>query len=67
MLIFDHLDHLEKAVVDLSQWVKDGLITTEGSETVVEAKFEQLPEVYQRLFVGANQGKLITKLVSSEL
>lgn len=62
MLIFDHLDILDKAIGDLTEWVRDGRISTEGSETVVKAKFENLPVVYQMLFTGANQGKLITEL-----
>lgn len=63
MLIFDHLDILDEVVRDLTKWVQDGTISTEACETVVQAKFEDLPTVYQKLFTGANQGKLITELL----
>jgi NADPH-dependent curcumin reductase CurA len=64
MLIFDHIDILDKAVQDLAKWVEDGTISTEGCETVVRARFEDVPVVYQKLFTGANQGKLITEFIS---
>jgi len=32
------------------------------SETVVDAKFEDIPRTYLKLFSGANRGKLVTKL-----
>jgi len=34
----------------------------EESETVVDAKFEDIPRTYLKLFSGANRGKLVTKL-----
>ena len=63
MLIFDYNDVLDEAVDNLTKWVREGTITNTESETVIEAPFEQVPEVYQKLFTGANRGKLITKLV----
>ncbi|WWC90256.1 uncharacterized protein L201_005189 [Kwoniella dendrophila CBS 6074] len=63
MLIFDHAESLDQAVLDLSRWIEDGTISNTESETVVEAKFEDIPKVYNRLFSGQNKGKLITKLV----
>jgi NADPH-dependent curcumin reductase CurA len=64
MLIFDHLDILDEVVSDLARWVEDGKISTEGCETVVQARFEDVPTVYEKLFTGANQGKLITELLN---
>ncbi|KAL9085720.1 MAG: hypothetical protein Q9165_007469 [Trypethelium subeluteriae] len=44
--------------------IKEGkLKLDEGSETIVETKFEDVPRTWMRLFEGKNQGKLITKLV----
>ncbi|WRT66026.1 uncharacterized protein IL334_002977 [Kwoniella shivajii] len=63
MLIFDHADSLDEAVRDLTKWVKDGTISNTESETVVEGKLEQVPEIYNKLFSGGNKGKLITKLI----
>jgi NADPH-dependent curcumin reductase CurA len=62
MLIFDHVDILEQAVEDLTRWLKEGTISNLEGETVVEATFEEIPEVYERLFSGRSKGKLITKL-----
>ncbi|WWC60678.1 uncharacterized protein I303_103253 [Kwoniella dejecticola CBS 10117] len=63
MLIFDHADSLDQAVSDLTSWISDGTISNTESETVVEAAFEDIPEVYSRLYSGQNRGKLITKLI----
>jgi NADPH-dependent curcumin reductase CurA len=47
----------------LAQWVNEKKLDVTEGETVVETKFEDVPETWKRLFEGANQGKLITKLV----
>lgn len=52
----------EKAVKDLAQWLKEGKITTEDKEMIVDAPVSKCPEVWQRLFSGQNRGKLITKV-----
>lgn len=44
------------------QWVQEGKIKVD-KETVVEAKFEDIPKVWGRLFTGETQGTLVTKLV----
>ena len=62
MLIFDHTDKLDKAIAELTKWLKDGVISNTMGETVEEANFEDIPTVYQKLFTGGNTGKLITKL-----
>ncbi|KAL4888781.1 hypothetical protein BDV59DRAFT_196154 [Aspergillus ambiguus] len=63
---FAVLDYLSKAgevKKILAQAVEDGkLRIDEGSETVVEAKFEDIPRVWLKLFDGQNKGKLITAL-----
>lgn len=61
-IFFDHPELVPKGREDLAKWLKDGTLTNTEGETVVPAKFEEIPEVYQKLFSGANQGKLITKL-----
>ncbi|KAK1924017.1 hypothetical protein DB88DRAFT_540101 [Papiliotrema laurentii] len=62
-IFFDHPELVPQGQKDLKKWLEDGTLTNTDAETVVEAKFEEIPEVYQRLFTGGNQGKLITKLV----
>ena len=48
----------------LAQALKEGkLRLDEGSETIVETKFEDIPKTWMMLFEGKNQGKLVSKLV----
>ncbi|OCF75336.1 hypothetical protein I204_04191 [Kwoniella mangroviensis CBS 8886] len=65
MLIFDHAAVLNQAVSELAQWIRDGTISNTESESVIEGEFEDIPEIYDKLFSGGNKGKLITKLVSA--
>lgn len=46
----------------MEQWVNEGKISFDDRETVVDTKFGDVPEVWQKLFDGSNTGKLITKL-----
>ncbi|KAI9663712.1 MAG: hypothetical protein M1821_007202 [Bathelium mastoideum] len=51
-------------VQKLTQALKEGkLKLDEGSETIVETKFEDVPKTWMMLFESKNQGKLITKLI----
>lgn len=52
-----------KAVEDLTSWIQEGKIDISEGEMVIEAKLEDVPQVWQKLFEGGNRGKLITKLV----
>lgn len=54
----------EEAVKNLGKWIKEGKITTDDKECVVDANVKECPEVWQRLFSGQNRGKLITKLTN---
>jgi NADPH-dependent curcumin reductase CurA len=42
--------------------VEEGVIANTESETVVNAKFVDIPKVWERLFSGEKKGKLITRL-----
>ncbi|TXT12923.1 hypothetical protein VHUM_01324 [Vanrija humicola] len=50
------------AVKELAGWVKEGKIKLDDAETLVPAKVEDLPQIWQRLFSGQNRGKLISQL-----
>ncbi|KAH8646305.1 hypothetical protein BX600DRAFT_484860 [Xylariales sp. PMI_506] len=51
-------------VASLIQAYQDGRIKlTEESQTVVPAKFEDVPKAWMKLFEGHNTGKLLTQLV----
>ncbi|KAI1845033.1 hypothetical protein JX265_008383 [Neoarthrinium moseri] len=63
---FIMLDYMDKAAAILGELIgaaADGRIKLGEGETVVEAKIEQQPEIWMSLFTGANQGKLLTKLI----
>ncbi|KAI9639199.1 uncharacterized protein MKK02DRAFT_39490 [Dioszegia hungarica] len=61
-IVTDYAKDFGQAVGELMQWVQEGEIKVD-KETVVEAKFEDIPKVWGRLFTGETQGTLVTKLV----
>lgn len=64
---FIMLDYMEKVPAILTELITAtavGTIVLGAGETIVEAKIEEQPEVWMRLFSGGNQGKLVTKLIS---
>ena len=53
-----------EGTAELVKACKEGKVTVDDSmETVVEAKFEDVPKTWMILFEGGNTGKLVTKLV----
>ena len=58
-IIFDYRDRYAEATARLAQWVEEGKITY--AEDVVDG-LEQAPKVINRLFDGANTGKLIIRI-----
>jgi NADPH-dependent curcumin reductase CurA len=44
-------------------WQDGKIIVDDSLETVVEAKFEEIPQVWMKLFEGSNTGKLTTRLI----
>ncbi|CAG9988037.1 unnamed protein product [Clonostachys byssicola] len=64
-VVLDYLHKLPTVIQIFQQAAKEGkLRVDDGSQTLVPAKFEEIPEVWLRLFEGRNQGKLVTKLLS---
>ncbi|KAL4890963.1 hypothetical protein BDV59DRAFT_209329 [Aspergillus ambiguus] len=63
-IVLDYIHKAAEVMGILVQAWKDGKIVIDDSlETVVEAKFEEIPQVWMKLFEGSNTGKLTTKLV----
>ncbi|KAK4686490.1 hypothetical protein P7C73_g3628, partial [Tremellales sp. Uapishka_1] len=62
-ILTDYASQFGKGREELLKWVKEGKIDNTDSETIVSTKIEDVPKTWQRLFEGANQGKLVTKLV----
>jgi NADPH-dependent curcumin reductase CurA len=54
---------MPKASERLTKWFKEGTLTADESETVIESGFDGIPNVWGKLFEGGNKGKLVTKLV----
>ncbi|KAL4921470.1 hypothetical protein BDW62DRAFT_219568 [Aspergillus aurantiobrunneus] len=64
-IVLDYMHKFSDVVAELSQAWKEGKIIIDDSlQTVVEAKFEDVPKVWMKLFEGGNTGKLCTKLVA---
>lgn len=56
-------EKVPEAKAGLAAALKAGQLKTTGKhETVREVSFEEIPKVWETLFVGANTGKLITKI-----
>lgn len=62
-ICLDHLSVIPHAMEMLKKAIGEGKYIVEGTETSVPTKFEDVPETWQMLFTGGNQGKLIAKLV----
>ncbi len=59
-LVFDFAERYDEAIAELAGWLRAGQL--QSREDVVPGGLEQFPEVFLRLFRGANTGKLILKL-----
>ena len=58
-IVFDHLDKAARAIADLVRWHREGRL--EYRLDVVEG-LESAPAAVNRLFEGANTGKLVVKV-----
>jgi NADPH-dependent curcumin reductase CurA len=65
-IVMDHIKGSKGAemVSVLGEAAKNGKIKIgKENETVVDTKFEDVPKTWTKLFVGANQGKLVTHIL----
>lgn len=60
--MFDYLEKVPAALKELIAAAAEGKLRLDEAEDIVEVGIEKQPEVFMRLFSGANRGKLITKL-----
>ncbi|PNS15488.1 2-alkenal reductase (NADP(+)-dependent) [Sphaceloma murrayae] len=62
-IVFDGAHRFGDYIKQLSEGFQSGKIQIDDkNETVVPTNFEDIPQTWLKLFVGANQGKLVTKL-----
>jgi NADPH-dependent curcumin reductase CurA len=62
-IVLDYYAKAHEARSVLRQAIVDGKLHLDAeSETVCPANFEDIPEVWLKLFEGGNQGKLVTHL-----
>lgn len=67
LIIFDFAPKIPEATKELIQAYKDGKIKIgDENETIVDTKFEDIPQTWMMLFDGSNTGKLVTKVKHSE-
>lgn len=63
-IIFDVAAEYGRMTETLVGYYREGKINlTQEVQTLIESNLEGVPEVWSRLYVGGNMGKLITKLV----
>lgn len=62
-IMLDYMDRVPQILEELIGAAVDGRIKLGQGETIVEARIEEQPEIWMRLFSGKNQGKLLTKLI----
>jgi NADPH-dependent curcumin reductase CurA len=64
-IVIDYMYILGAVLTELARAWQDGKIVIDDSvQTVIEARFEDVPSVWLKLFEGANVGKLCTRIVS---
>ena len=62
MVVFDYADRYALAVKDIAQWMREGKFV---SREDVVAGLENFPETLNKLFSGANFGKLVLKIADA--
>jgi NADPH-dependent curcumin reductase CurA len=62
MVVFDYADRYAVAVKDIAQWMKEGKFISR--EDIVDG-IETFPEALNRLFSGANFGKLVLRVADA--
>lgn len=63
-IVTDHQAEFPKMIGELVEASKAGKIKIDDSnETVIDTKFEEIPNTWVKLFSGGNQGKLVSKIV----
>jgi NADPH-dependent curcumin reductase CurA len=64
-IVIDYMYILGAVLTESARAWQDGKIVIDDSvQTVIEARFEDVPSVWLKLFEGANVGKLCTRIVS---
>ena len=62
-IVTDFLSKARETIQMFVEAVKDGKLKIgDEIESVVPTKFEDIPKTWLKLFEGANQGKLVTKI-----
>lgn len=62
-IVIDYFDKAQETIEILVKAVEDGKIKVRECEQVVQARFEDIPETWLKLFEGGSTGKLITEIV----
>jgi hypothetical protein len=59
-MVFDYADCYPRAVAEMSRWLSD--VRLRSIESTVRADIDAFPSTLERLFTGANTGKLVLEL-----
>jgi NADPH-dependent curcumin reductase len=59
-VVFDYADRYPQAIAEMARWLSDGRLR--NIEDTVRADIDAFPSTLERLFTGANTGKLVLEL-----
>jgi NADPH-dependent curcumin reductase len=59
-VVFDYADRYPQAIAEMARWLSDGRLR--NIEDTVHADIDAFPSTLERLFTGANTGKLVLEL-----
>jgi NADPH-dependent curcumin reductase len=59
-VVFDYADRYPQAIAEMARWLSDGRLR--NIEDTVQADIDAFPSTLDRLFTGANTGKLVLEL-----
>lgn len=61
-IVIDWFPKAQETIELLTKAAEEGKINIRDCEQVIEAKFEDVPKTWLKLFEGGNTGKLVTKV-----
>lgn len=63
LIVLDYMHKFADVIGELaSAWQQGKIVIDDSMQTIIDAKFEDVPNVWLKLFEGGNTGKLCTKI-----
>ncbi len=65
LIVLDYIHKFADVMAELAEaWQQGKIVIDDSMQTIVDAKFEDVPNVWLKLFEGGNTGKLCTNIVA---